>query len=64
MAIFLKGWILPIGAALSGRVCACSLHSRLVFYSSPPKLFFYKAVKLARPTPSSSLKKTIVEKFW
>jgi hypothetical protein len=30
-AILLKGWILPIGGASSGRVCACSLHSRLVF---------------------------------
>ena len=31
-AILLKGWILPIGGAASGRVCACSLRSRLVFY--------------------------------
>ena len=29
--ILLKGWILPIGGASSGRVCACSLRSRLVF---------------------------------
>ena len=31
MTLLLKGWILPIGGASSGRVCACSLHSRLVF---------------------------------
>ena len=29
-AILLKGWILPIGGIASGRVCACSLRSRLV----------------------------------
>ena len=29
-AILLNGWILPIGGVLSGRVCACSLRSRLV----------------------------------
>ena len=29
-AILQKGWILPIGRAASGRVCACSLRSRLV----------------------------------
>ena len=29
-AILLNGWILPNGGASSGRVCACSLHSRLV----------------------------------
>ena len=28
--ILLKGWILPIGGVASGRVCACSLRSRLV----------------------------------
>ena len=26
----LNGWTLPIGEAASGRVCACSLRSRLV----------------------------------
>ena len=30
MAILLHGWILPTGGASSGRVCACSLRSRLV----------------------------------
>ena len=30
-AILVKGWILPIGGASSGRVCACSLRSRLVY---------------------------------
>ena len=30
MSIFLNGWILPIGGASSGRVCACSLRGRLV----------------------------------
>ena len=31
MAILLNGWTLPIGEAASGRVCTCSLCSRLVF---------------------------------
>ena len=26
----LEGWILPVGGVASGRVCACSLCSRLV----------------------------------
>ena len=30
-AILLNDWTLPIGEAASGRVCACSLRSRLVF---------------------------------
>ena len=30
-AILVNGWILLIGVASSGRVCACSLCSRLVF---------------------------------
>ena len=30
-AILLKGWIFPIGGVASGRVCACSLRSRLVY---------------------------------
>ena len=30
-AILLKGLILTIGGVASGRVCACSLRSRLVF---------------------------------
>ena len=29
--ILMNGWILPTGGASSGRVCACSLCSRLVF---------------------------------
>ena len=29
-AILLKVWILPNGGVASGRVCACSLRSRLV----------------------------------
>ena len=29
-AILLNGWIWPIGGVASGRVCACSLRSRLV----------------------------------
>ena len=32
-AILLKGWIWPIGGVASGRVCAYSLHSRLLFKS-------------------------------
>ena len=31
MAILLKGWIWPIIGVALGRVCACSLRSRLVF---------------------------------
>ena len=34
MAILLKGWIWPICGVASGRVCACSLHSRLVLCKS------------------------------
>ena len=34
MVILLKGWIFPISGASSGRVCACTLHSRLVFFLS------------------------------
>ena len=30
-AILLNGWILPIGGVALGRVCACSLRSKLVF---------------------------------
>ena len=30
--ILLKGWILSIGEFASGRVCACSLRSRLVIF--------------------------------
>ena len=30
-ALLLKGLIWPIGGVASGRVCACSLHSRLVY---------------------------------
>ena len=30
-AILLKRWIWPIGGVASGRVCVCSLRSRLVF---------------------------------
>ena len=32
MAILVKGYILPIGGVASGRVCACSLRSRIVFF--------------------------------
>ena len=31
MAFLVKGSILPIGGVVLGRVCACSLRSRLVF---------------------------------
>ena len=40
MSIFLNGWILPIGGASSGRVCSCSLRSRLVFDWFRNLLFF------------------------
>ena len=40
MAILLKGWILPIGGTSSGRVCACSLRSRLV-QLKPSFFLFY-----------------------
>ena len=42
-AILLKGWIVPFGGASSGRVCACSLHSRLVFIK---RIFFYPTNKM------------------
>ena len=29
-AIYMNRWILPIGGVAWGRVCACSLHSRIV----------------------------------
>ena len=29
-AILLNGWVLPVGGIALGRVCACSLRSRLV----------------------------------
>ena len=31
-AILLNGWILSTGGLASGKVCVCSLHSRLVFF--------------------------------
>ena len=42
-AIMLNGWILPIGGVASGRVCACSLCSRLVKHLG---LFFNFAICL------------------
>ena len=42
-AILLKGWILPIGRGSSGRICVCSLRSRLVF-----KYIQEKIVKLIK----------------
>ena len=33
--VLLEGWILPIGGVASGRVCACSLRSRLVILTRP-----------------------------
>ena len=38
MAILQKGKLLPIGGVAFERVCACSLRSRLVLYSSPTSL--------------------------
>ena len=32
MAVWLNGWIFPIGGVASGWVCACSLSSRLLFH--------------------------------
>ena len=43
-AILLNGWILPIGGASSGRVCACSLRSRLVYQQVPQKVSYLKNV--------------------
>jgi hypothetical protein len=37
-AILLNGWILPVGEVASGRVCACSLRSRLVLEHVPFKM--------------------------
>ena len=36
-AILLKGWILPVSGASSGRVCVCSLRSRLVSIEGAPQ---------------------------
>ena len=44
-AILLNGWTLPIGEAASGRVCACSLRSRLVLVL--PVCETYKLVSLS-----------------
>ena len=41
-AILMNGWILPTGGASLGRVCACSLRSRLVFILS--LIFFFKKI--------------------
>ena len=41
-AILLNVWILLIGGASLGRVCACSLRSRLVNISWRVNLFYYK----------------------
>ena len=38
-AILLNGWILPIGGASSGRVCACSLRSRLLYVTDKFQVF-------------------------
>ena len=38
-AILMNGLILPTDGASSGRVCACSLHSRLVILKSVEILF-------------------------
>ena len=35
MVIFLNGWILPVGGVAFGRVCSCSLRSRLVLFVNP-----------------------------
>ena len=40
MAILLNWWILPIGWASSGSVCACSLRSRLVWKAQ--QIFYFK----------------------
>ena len=41
-AILLNGWILPVGGVASGRVCACSLRSKLVYIHFQNKSFFQK----------------------
>ena len=41
-AILLNGWILPINGDSSGRVCACSLRSRLVFREILIEFYFFK----------------------
>ena len=43
-AILLKRWILPIGGASLGRVCACSLRSRLV-YIQLKATFYHNVLK-------------------
>ena len=41
-AILLNGWILSIGGASSGRVCSCSLRSRLVLIYKLLIIYFLK----------------------
>ena len=50
-AILLKGWFWPIGVVASGRVCVCSLRSRLVslhnsFFTQFGKFFLFLFIKL------------------
>ena len=47
-AILLKGLIWPICGASSGRVCACSLRSRLVIYCLGILFFVGKMEKIAK----------------
>ena len=41
MFILLKGCIFPYAGVASGRVCACSLPSRLVFFNVGPKRWIW-----------------------
>ena len=57
-AILLKGWILPTEGVASGRVCACSLRSRLVSHAFIPlvySLFFFCFISLSLISLSSLL---------
>ena len=43
-AILLKGWILPMCGASAGRVCTCSLRSRLVFLQREINVHWFKGL--------------------
>ena len=47
-AIFLNGWTLSIGEAALGRVCACSLRSRLVSTTKTKEVQHSEQYKIAK----------------
>ena len=55
-AILLNGWVFPIGGVTSGRVCACSLRSRLVLINLLPLSCYNNIPFLKLPKEQNSLK--------